>query len=333
MPSAVLPTLIDRMPKYEPTSSPSDSSHAQVVEERVVRRPQVRPVHLELQRLVRVPADPPDRAAVVVGDGFDALLHRPADHGVHRDRPARDVRRDVEPVDVRRGHRLHPHGLPDAGGRRVEDAVAGLALLADRLPALVVRVGDADDELLGLRGGQRVGDVDGERVVAAGVAADGLAVDDDRGVVVDGLEVQLQPLSLADLPVLGHLERAAVPHVRLVAHDPGQRGLDRVRHEDALAERLPDRRGLTRGRLGELPDAVEVLPLVAGQLRPRVVGEGVRRRDVLRPRRGQRGSQPLPLWCGRGARRGGGAEAGDRDGERRGGGQPSPGFSGRAEHR
>ena len=46
----------------------------------------------------------------------------------------------VEPVDVVGGHRLHPDGLPDAGGRGVEDAARVQALLADggsRRPASV----------------------------------------------------------------------------------------------------------------------------------------------------------------------------------------------------
>ena len=67
-------------------------------------------------------------------------------------------------------------------------------LLAARLQAGVGGIPDGDDELLLLRLRlERVGDVEGERVVAAFVRADGFAVDEDLGAPVDRAEVQQQP--------------------------------------------------------------------------------------------------------------------------------------------
>src|SRR5690606_8772336 len=118
------------------------------------------------------------------------------------------LRGHVQLGDMVGRHRLEPHGLPDAGGPGVEDAAVGhLYLIAVRRPSRVGPAGDTVDQLLRYRAGQRVGDVDGEPVVAAAVRGDLLAVDPDRGVVVDRAEVEHQPPAATDVPVRGHLER------------------------------------------------------------------------------------------------------------------------------
>lgn len=207
--------------------------------------------------------------------------------GVDGDREAAgvDVRGGGQGVDRGGGDRLHPHGLPDAGGRGVDDAagVGGLLALGLVRPG---PVGDRDDDLLGTAAQKRVGDVGGEPGVTAGVFGDLGAVDPDGGPVVDGVEVELQPLvlagralavlaALADRPVLRHGDELAVEHVVLVALQAGELGLDRERHDDLLVELLAEDRLLALGGPGELPGAVEVLPLVANLLRPGILGQRV----------------------------------------------------------
>ena len=182
--------------------------------------------------------------------------------------------------------RLHPHRLPDTGGRRVPDAARVQALLADRRVLAVRgvrRVVDADDQFLGAAGLQRVGDVGAELVVATLVFGDLGAVDVHRRAPVDRAEVQLEVLAGADPPVGGDGEGAPVPHAVLVPFDARQLGLDGVGNEDLLGEVLADRRLLVRRGGGELPGAVEVPPRTAGQLGPRVLAVGVGRGDLVRP--------------------------------------------------
>jgi hypothetical protein len=188
-------------------------------------------------------------------------------------------------------HRLHPHRLPDAGGRRVPDARRVVALLAQRLAAGVGRVIDADDELLRAAAGlQRVRDVGGEAVVAALVRGDLVAVHIDRGLPVDGVEVQQQPLAV---PGARHRERAPVPHPVLAPVDARQLGLDGERDDDALRQRPAERRRVAVLRGRELPRAVQVLPAVAHQLRPRVVRQRVAWVDALGPARGDLVLRPV----------------------------------------
>ncbi len=106
---------------------------------------------------------------------------------------------------------------------------------------------------------QHARDVDVEAVVPAAMGGDLAAVHPDLGVVVDRAEVQQQPLAL---PAVRHGEGPAVPHPVLVPLDSGQRRLDRVRHQDLLGQWLA-RSAAASPRLaaGELPEAVEVLPL------------------------------------------------------------------------
>ncbi len=210
-----------------------------------------------------------------------------------------------------RGHRLHPDRLPDARRALVEDAAVGHgALFADRLPRGVGAVGDAHDDLLLAAWRQRVGHVGGEGAVPAGVRGDLLPVDVDRGLVVDGAEVQGEPVVLADPPLRRHLERPAIPHVVLVALDAGQRRLGGVRHEDAFRQGLPEGRSLPLRGPGELPDAVQVAPLGAGQLRPGILRQRVLGRHVVRPRSHEPGLARGPVHIG--FRRG---HRGERTGE------------------
>lgn len=79
--------------------------------------------------------------------------------------------------------------VPDPRGGGVEDAAVGdVALLADRLPGVVGAIHDADHQLVRTITVKRVGDVEGERIVAAPMRTHQGAIDPHRGVVVDRLE-------------------------------------------------------------------------------------------------------------------------------------------------
>ena len=96
--------------------------------------------------------------------------------------------------DTWRGrHLLEPDRLPDAGDGRVVDALRLQHLLAARLLAGVRRIADRDDQLLLAGAGlQRVGDVDGERVVAALVLATCLPLTKTDGLPVHRAEMEQQ---------------------------------------------------------------------------------------------------------------------------------------------
>ena len=99
---------------------------------------------------------------------------------------------------------------------------------------------------------------------------------------------------------------AAIPEVlvlRDVLADAGERRLDRERHEDLPVPLLRLRGALRGDRV--VPQAVEVLPVLADDLRPRVFLPGVLGRDLLAPLRHERGRGGLPVGgeCGRWRRR------------------------------
>ena len=91
------------------------------------------------------------------------------------------------------------------------------------------------------RGSEGVGDVKMEWVVTAPVLAELVAVEPDEGLEVDRAEVQEH----AFLPPLGgEFEGAAVPEPVVlgdVAHDPGEGGFNRERHEDRFGKRVGSR--------------------------------------------------------------------------------------------
>ena len=92
-----------------------------------------------------------------------------------------------------------------------------------------------DDELLVARRLQGVGDVERERIVAAGVAADTLAVDVDLRFPVDRAEVQQQPRPARER---WRAERAPVPEALRVA--------DRARRRRSTATGWQTARGCAR---------------------------------------------------------------------------------------
>ena len=263
----------------------------QVVEERVLGRPELGLGDLEPS--LAVDADDRRRDRLPLHQGRAAHRERVVlDRRVHQGGDPEPAGLDVggEPQlaqrHVRR-HGLHPDGLPDPRDRRVPDAARVELLLAPRLLAGVRRVGDRQDQLIrGIAPGARSvaqerRDVEGERVGSPGVRPDQAAVDPERALVVDRPEVEQDALAV---PVPRHGEGAAIPEPVVGAErpaDPRQRRLERERDED-LAREL---RRLRLGAPGDgvVPQAVQVLPALPHELRPRILPPGVVRRDLLSP--------------------------------------------------
>ena len=192
--------------------------HLHVVQERVLRRPGPQPG--------------PQPQARGHAEGYLGAREHPS-VGAHGDRRRRrisrrrahtgphhsdlelaglQVRGQLESVHPTRRDGLQPDGLPDAGMGGVPDATGGQGLLAPAAPGGVGHVSHPDDKLVPTRGGEGVGDVEGERQVAAAVCADVPAVHPDLAVLVDRAEVEKHPV--ADEAV-GQGELTAVPQ-RLV---------------------------------------------------------------------------------------------------------------------
>lgn len=301
-----------------------------VVQERVLRRPQAGVGHRYGELLA-------DRAGggadlcTAVGDGdLGARAVGPGRTYRHPQRVVLEVRDHVEPGDARGGSRLQPDRLPDPGRGGVEDAVPGVrghvldALLADGLAAGLRGVVRGHDDGVGGAAVQQRRDVVRERVVAPSVDGPGLLpVDPDRGLPVGGAEVELDPSAA---PAGRDGEGALVPELVVLGDlplDARERGLRREGHPDLLAER---RRltGVAR-RDGEVPDAVEIGPVGAGELRSRILRQRVVDRDLVGPRRRHRCGLGGPgRRGGAGGGRAGGEEAGDGECQHRGGGRDAP---------
>ncbi|KAK8924376.1 hypothetical protein VCV18_004796 [Metarhizium anisopliae] len=256
----------------------------QVVQRGRGRRPQLRRRHAERELGVGRARCLPHRAAVAVHHGnghLDALLlarHTRLTFSVH-------AGRHVELRNVVGRRALQPHRLPDARARAVKDVARVARLLADGDDLGVGGVVHKDEAGRGRQGGRLIvrspahvlGDVDGEAEIPADVVAGAGAVDKDGGLVVDGLKVE-QDAGAA--PGVGHGERAAEPHVRRVeALDAREAALDARRHQDLARERR--RRRAVGARVGGVgvakgPEAVEIPPVVAPELRPGVLGPRVR---------------------------------------------------------
>src|SRR5512135_2366564 len=120
---------------------------------------------------------------------------------------------------------------------------------------------------------------------------DFFAVEDYRRLEVDGSEVQQH---LPSNPALGNLEAAAIPEPVILGdllHHAREGGLYREGDKDLVGE--GGGFGVPGGD-GEVPQAVEVEPFLADQLRARVFRVDMLGRDVLGPARAQRTLGRLP---------------------------------------
>ena len=112
-----------------------------------------------------------------------------------------------------RGQRFEPDRLPDARGRRVEDAlgrVRPMLLTARQRPVGQGVRGTDDDHVAAPSGGPR--DVGAEGAVTAFVTRHLDVVDPDGGPVIDSAEMKDEPLRLRSVeraPVPEHVARAA----------------------------------------------------------------------------------------------------------------------------
>ena len=261
--------------------------HLQIVEERISRRPQLRAADFQAQRGADRTAGLGHRLRALFGPGHN----RVAGHGAARlhgqlGNRAVDVRNDVKPADRRIWNRFQPNGLPNAGDGRVPDAAGIEHLLAARLRPLVDRIPDAHHDLLGLSRFEGLGDVEGERVVAAPVRTDLVPVDPDRGIPIDGAEVQQNPLTL---PVGRKRELAAVPEPTVGPdrlHHAGERRLDGERHQNLPIEGFDLLFVSRTNRV--FPKAVQVMPVLSDHLRAGIFSQRIVGRDVFRPTGHQR---------------------------------------------
>ena len=193
-----------------------------------------------------------------------------------------EVRDRLAIPDADGGDRLQPDRLPDAGGAGVVAArrLVGAALLAAGLSARTARhVVDADDEIVrraDLHVGREVMRKGGR---AAEMDAGRNAIDVDLALEVDAAEVQ------EDLPALpggGDADLAMVPHVldEVGVADAREPALGAERHRDLAVEALAFVQGApgVASRMAEVefegPGAVEVDPVLALELRARVLGTG-----------------------------------------------------------
>ena len=187
---------------------------------------------------------------------------------------------------------LGPHRAVDARGPRVENPRRDLppVLLAagDRRVERVVA--HPDDESVARRQ-QGIGGVDRERGLPPSVHPEEEAVDPHRGLVIDGVEVDDQPLAMGQS---GLLKPQPVPHyvvgrVRLLLDSgetrlPGERNADRPVERPGLREigllpAIADPDVIIIKR--ELPPTAQVEPPMAAHLWPWVTRSELTRRQRL----------------------------------------------------
>ena len=167
-----------------------------------------------------------------------------------------------------------------------------------------------------------VGDVERERVVAARWLPSSLPLTLDGRLPVDGPEMQQDAPARSTPAGTANVRR----YQRRLSWPTGFITPDRADSTGNGTRILPSNAlpagcALGLGRDGVVPQAVEVLPVLADHLRPRVLGQGVVGRNVLRPPGHERPLGRLPLR--RSGRRGRrrprrirrGGEAGEREGD------------------
>ena len=128
-----------------------------------------------------------------------------------------------------------------------------------------------------------VGDVKGKGVVSAAMLSRFFPVDIDRGFPVGCLEMEKYAFAR---PCLWQGYAAAIPESLVRAenfHDAREGGVDGKGYEDLalIGSRCA---GGADGFEGVVPQAVEVLPMLAHHLRARVFWQGVIWGDVFRKR-------------------------------------------------
>ncbi len=176
--------------------------------------------------------------------------------------------RIVYGFDVNGMHLLEPHGLPDARDGRVPDAFGLQHLLAARRFALIGIIGNGNGNFV-FAGSHKIGDIKGERAVAARMLKKAV-LDRYRTVVVHRAEMQQR--ALFGIVVLNG-KAAGIPDLLLGQNGllyPRERAFGRKGHQDLLL-RL---RCLPAPADTALPRAVQILPGLANKLRAGIFIQG-----------------------------------------------------------
>ena len=216
---------------------------------------------------------------VVYGDGslvggFGRMVFRQEE-----ELPAVQIRAYLDITERAVAGRLQPDRLPDACGAGIgaAEGIIAHALLAAGLQATAQLVGDFDDQMVALSGLCQHGDVEAEGVAGTHVASGELSVDEDLAVVVHRPEVQQHTPSG---PRLRHRKRPMVIHPfdEIRMHHAGESALRAEGHGDLLREAVAlvefSLLAALAGVKLDGPDAVEVQPGVAHELRTRIFGTG-----------------------------------------------------------
>ena len=171
-------------------------------------------------------------------------------------------------------HGFQPYCLPDTRTGGVGGTAWIQRLLAAKLPALVGRVPDGNNDFLLFLPSQDAGDVERERIISAAMVAETLAVDENRGLPVDRTEVKQDSPTT---PGVRDGKRPPIPEpfVRFERlHHARQCRLNRVGNENGSV--ISDRRlfiGLRSDHV--LPKAIQIVPRLPDHLGTRVLGQRV----------------------------------------------------------
>ncbi len=290
--------------------------YGQVVEEGRIGRPELGVFDGDVEGGAGLSHAAGDGGVAVQRHGHDFIAGGGAVHGGRQTQHALvNVGGQGQVRNVGAGDGFEPDRLPDAGDGGVPDALGFEDLFAAGLVTRVGGVPDRDDKFLGALRNQRAGDVETERVVSALVAPAERAVHEDGAFPVDRVEMKEEALSVE---VSGGGKAAAVPEALVRLHgllDAGEGGFDGEWHQDLAFPGSGHGFGRAGGD-GVIPEAVEVLPLVAGHLRPRIFGPDTLGRDIFGPAGHELAFDGFPLGHG-GASQGDGEDEGDGDGSGR----------------
>lgn len=175
-----------------------------------------------------------------------------------------DIGGQAHAGDMALSHGLKPHGLPDSGGSGIPEADGFENLFAAVLPALVGRVIDLDNKFV-FAVDKFVGYIKRERAIAAGMSADGDAVDKHLALPIDSAEMQNAALIIK---AAVESEPLSVPKALVWlkrALNAGKLALDGERQDYLAAEIF--RAGVARRGYLIIALAVEAHPILAHKLR------------------------------------------------------------------
>ena len=223
------------------------------------------------------------------------------DIGLNRQSPLVQIGCDGNAPNVSFRNWFQPDRLPDPRCRGVEDSARLLNLFASPLKTRITGGPDRDDQfILGIRLEQR-SDVETERIKPATVTPHFLTINKDSRFPINGAKVQqnffVGPGWVDGVVLLRYLKGSTIPQFLFGAdkfHHTGQRRFHGKRNQNR--SRLPRTRLSLSHRLNRvIPLSIQVQPVFPDELRTGILGMSIRRRDLRRPFRHQRGRFRLPL--------------------------------------